>query len=459
MIQVIPLLSVIILSLFPTLLFGESSQKPAPIRACPDNLKSALVGLNNSLTNKKWINMDLDACPHIQEEILKDIDKVIESSEFDNYFALMGPKTMRLVRNAFFARKGYKFSDPDLLNYFMSYAWYKPQEKTDVKLTADENQKINLMKSIEDKWLIKPWKENWENSPPHALPNGVTVSDKGEKTLLKLREQTVDISPKTYGESSSRKDFFTVHGNPSHDAVLVCTLLRSGDSRFLRAMKLYSGDGKLMYNFDNTGSKKDDWINGLFRCPEWQAQRPNLLISYNGSGMSGAIWDTLVTFDATLKPIVVLNCGETVCSGTSFFSEVNEGNIYISVAARGGASDGVAGDKKSSLFKRINYDGSADDASGDKYINTWALWAIEKNGDLNKVTEITETAHDKPVTSNSWHVIIDTQYPTATLMAYAGVGPSQPPRGEIVSAVKFSNSLILYRLDSRHFGTTIIPLQ
>jgi len=331
-------------------------------------IHSQMFGINNSLTRKKWINIDLDACQHIQAEIIRDIEKVMDSSEFDKYFALMNQKTMRIVRNAFYAKRGYKFEDPELQKHFMNYAWYKPTEKVDLILTPEENHRVNLLKSIEDKWVIRRYEDDWENPQPPLLPNGVKIITKGEKSLIKFRgHKTLDVTPKTYGESSSRRDFFTVHGNTSQDTILVCSHVRMGDSRFLEEMNLYSVDGNLLHGYVNNNSK--DWINGLYRCPEWSSEKSNILISYNNAGCCGATWDILATFDAKLKPIAVLNCSEGACGETNFFSEINEGSRLVSVSAEGGFDNTLWNSKSAKQY--INYDQAWSVSVGDKYYNTW----------------------------------------------------------------------------------------
>lgn len=341
-----PSIWVIIAVLFPVMVLAAPPQQAAPVRVCPDDLRSALIGIDNSITSKRWINIEPDACPHIQDEILKDVGKIIESKDIEKYLALMSPRTLRLVRNAFFARKGYIFSDPELKKHFASYSWYKPTENADVQLSRGDDHWVLVLKSIEDTWVHKYYSDDWDKPSAPVLPRGVKLRNQDGRSLLTLGEKTIDISRKVHGEGWS-EDIFTIRANPSQDAVLVCSLRRSGDSRFLRGMNLYSTDGRLMYSFDNTGhKKKDDWINGLYICPEWQAQLPGLLISHSRGGMSGAVWDTFVTFDAALKPVTVLACEEPECIRTNFFSDANKGNVYLLAASRGGGEYRYARRKK-----------------------------------------------------------------------------------------------------------------
>ena len=60
-------------------------------------------------------------------------------------------KTLRLLRNEFFARYGYIFKNKELTDYFSQMDWYNPRfEDVSDKLTAFEIYNINLIKEIED---------------------------------------------------------------------------------------------------------------------------------------------------------------------------------------------------------------------------------------------------------------------------------------------------------------------
>jgi len=442
--------TVIIITVFPAMLFGKSADN-IRTNTCPDNLKSALIAIKKNLNSKKWINMDLKSCPHIQSEIIETVDKIMDSTECENYLALMDQKTMRIVRNSFLARKGFRFEDAALQKHFTGYNWYKPVENVQVVLAENENQKVRLLKSIEEKWIGKAYTKDWEIGP-QPFPPGVNISERGNKTFLTIGKDTVlDITRVVHGEGLS-ENYYKVHGNAAQGTVLVCSLDRDSDSRNVDKISLYSAHGSLMYSYAN---EKKDRITGLVQCPQWTSQRPNVLISYNNAGCCGATWDILATFDATLKPILVLNCAEPACGGTNLFSELNEGSLYLSVRSQGG----YRVDKKNGAIKRINYNGSEHSASNGEYTNTWAIWSIKENGDLELIVEATETVHNQPASPASWHMINDDFYPTIALMGSSNAVPGEPPRGEVLTSVKFGNILVLYRYDRGHYGTTMIPLQ
>lgn len=56
---------------------------------------------------------------------------------------------LRIIRNEFFARKGYVFSSEDLNEYFKNKKWYQPKENVQIDLTEVEKNTIDLIQEIE----------------------------------------------------------------------------------------------------------------------------------------------------------------------------------------------------------------------------------------------------------------------------------------------------------------------
>ena len=57
---------------------------------------------------------------------------------------------MRTVRNAIYARHGYKFKSADLREYFSRFSWYKPlYDNVDSKLNSIEKKNIAFIKAHE----------------------------------------------------------------------------------------------------------------------------------------------------------------------------------------------------------------------------------------------------------------------------------------------------------------------
>jgi len=73
------------------------------------------------------------------EDILRSLDKA----------------QLRLLRNAIFARRGWRFNDPELSNFFKQFEWYNHQinlyeNNSEIKLTNRDKWRIKVIKSVED---------------------------------------------------------------------------------------------------------------------------------------------------------------------------------------------------------------------------------------------------------------------------------------------------------------------
>ena len=61
----------------------------------------------------------------------------------DKLFRKMKKSTLRVMRNSILAKHGYKFSSPDLVNYFGSQPWYSPRPSND-----DVNESLSLVERL-----------------------------------------------------------------------------------------------------------------------------------------------------------------------------------------------------------------------------------------------------------------------------------------------------------------------
>lgn len=444
-----PLIVTYIILLLPATILSAPSNKPPVTILCPENIESALASMKDALGNRIWINIDNDACPHIQSEIVDNASTIVQSKDFHLYLAMMNFRTIRLVRNTIFALKGYRFRDNDLRMHFARFEWYKPTDRFDnkgIKLTNEDKRRIRLLKRIEETWRAKRHSHEF-TVPSQQLPQGVTIIQKGDKRVLDFGEQKLDVTQVTYGEGYTER-FYTVRGNEAQGIVLVCSQHRYGDSLFIDEMTLYSSDGKVLHSSVNQGPS----IGGLGLCPFWIPERPEILLSYNNSGCCGATWDILATFDSQLKPSAVLDCGEEACSGTSFFADVNEGNIYMSVAAEGDPSI----DKTHRTFQRIDYGGYTGKhvSFEEQHVDTWAIWRIEQDGHLKLAAKVTETVHYQQKTPGSWLVIVEKPYQKIDLMSASTTDRRLRSAEKIITSAGFGNTLILFRASK----TIVVPL-
>jgi hypothetical protein len=65
-----------------------------------------------------------------------------------NRLALFTPRQLRLLRNAFFAEKGYEFQSEDLQRIFGRYDWYEPGGFVD-DFTDVQRQNIRAIQEME----------------------------------------------------------------------------------------------------------------------------------------------------------------------------------------------------------------------------------------------------------------------------------------------------------------------
>jgi hypothetical protein len=65
--------------------------------------------------------------------------------------AMMGPSTLKVARNEIYARKGRRFQDPWLRDWFSRYAWYRPRYD-EVPLNPIEAKNVELIKQAEAKY-------------------------------------------------------------------------------------------------------------------------------------------------------------------------------------------------------------------------------------------------------------------------------------------------------------------
>jgi hypothetical protein len=81
-----------------------------------------------------------------------DMDKFQNSLLTEELLKGLSMNDLRLLRNEFLARRGYKFNTPGIRQYFDWRDWYKPlKDQRKVKLNETEKQNIKLIESVEAK--------------------------------------------------------------------------------------------------------------------------------------------------------------------------------------------------------------------------------------------------------------------------------------------------------------------
>lgn len=96
---------------------------------------------------------DLNNCMAQEADIEREIPSEITSNTLLNRYYLSkipNKQELRLMRNEILARHGYRFSSPDLQEWFGELSWYKPgKDNNAIKLNIIEETNIQLIKSEE----------------------------------------------------------------------------------------------------------------------------------------------------------------------------------------------------------------------------------------------------------------------------------------------------------------------
>lgn len=100
--------------------------------------------------------LSLISTGYCTDYLLPNSDKqIISKEELQNKSKMF----YRYARNEIFARKGYKFKDPDLVLFFTNTSWYYPQESIEMNLSDTEKENINILKSLESDTALEQTSE------------------------------------------------------------------------------------------------------------------------------------------------------------------------------------------------------------------------------------------------------------------------------------------------------------
>ncbi len=102
---------------------------------------------------------------------------------------------LKLLRNMYYAKKGYVFNDVELTSYYKQFSWYKPKNKN-VNFTDSENYAINKIKLFESDSTVSYSFENqtvtWEVFMGGADQRGALLKLKNDKTFIYTPSQTIN---------------------------------------------------------------------------------------------------------------------------------------------------------------------------------------------------------------------------------------------------------------------------
>ncbi len=429
---------------------------------CPSSLSEIFSSIKNHLKEKKWIYITFSACPQIQDEIVKKADQLIHSKDFDLLIPLMHKRTMRIVRNTFFAVRGYSFKDLSLKEHFMTFQWYKPTKSSELKFTKLEIKRINQLNSIEKQWEAEASDEYYSTGQPR-LPSNLNIIEDGKKRYLKLNEINIDITPedKSFDDRPGYSIEYSIRDIPNWNSVLICQemLPNNVDTVDIRKMELYSNEGKrlsVIYGPDNE------------RCPIVSPEMPNALIRYADVGCCGRINDTLYTFDKGLNIISGVDCGGH-CVRTRFFYEASQGDLFYYVVT-GVAAESIkdnvysylapkhGGGKRTSYsykYSKKSYDKESSEPK--KFVNK-KIFKIKKNGVIIPIAEERNNCEitSRPINNERWWYKCDGGNSTVVLY------PEPLPTERLSTSIQLGDKLILFWANPSYkkevVGTTIVPL-
>jgi hypothetical protein len=150
------------------MLLGQRGSAPAPAPApvatsVPSPAAVAAVEAPPALTDDDVPAADTAAAP-VEEELAAGDDVPLEPNPSDMTFAdsstrllapsevaTLGPTTLRIARNEIYARKGWRFKDPWLRDWFSRFAWYRPRYDT-VRLNPIEQHNVALIARAEARY-------------------------------------------------------------------------------------------------------------------------------------------------------------------------------------------------------------------------------------------------------------------------------------------------------------------
>jgi hypothetical protein len=238
---------------------------------------------------------------------------------------------------------------------------------------------------------------------------------------------------------------FSINGIGQWNSVLVCSWGKNFAGVSLNDIILYSNNGKELFRLN-----RSKYIGNLKRCPFWIPQRPDILISYNRGGCCGAISDTLSTLNKKIESVSVIYCGDPECHGTKLFYELNNGDIYYYMEAKGDKYK-VETEYDISIY---NYS-TSNEYFYDSFVKS--LWLINKDGTLKAVSEAKNICHREYTDKgkSSWKVICNKPEPIVDLYPES-MNYDQYPH-DIATSINLRDKILLFWI-GRSNATTIVPL-
>lgn len=412
----------LIIALFSSAPAWSNDQLKVPNKLCGQRLSSLKSALDSGLEKSNWVIISTKECPETQEDIINNLPQVINSKVFYDYLPFMSKKTLRLVRNAFFAAKGYRFKSPELQSFYEKFDWYKPSQNNAINLSSEEKNRVKLLRGIEDLWVISG--DVFVYEPPEKfLSKSVAISYEGSIKQIKLGSKYVNLRPEIAAKNLSHK----VQNIEEWNAYLVCTQPEDYESYDVYSpplnLDLFSSDGKLL------ASKK---IYGE-HCPFWTPGRPNLLIHSETYSLDPPSLEyRLSIYDRNLNLVSSISTNDDLGGGPlTPFMDAQDGGFYALVTDAKEAISSTSGDKSSISFDYGGY--------GDEHWDANYIYRVNNNGSVDRVSE-----SRKDWVLNKAEEVYHLADGTGALDLYGQESTDIPPSTQAKVALKGEKKIIMF---------------
>ena len=143
----------------------------------------------------KWAEEDIDLLKYktiIRNGIIEEIETPYLN---DLKLGTLSKTELKLLRNLFYAKKGYIFNDDDLTKFFSQFDWYKPKTK-EVTFSDLEKAAINRIKIFETESTVKYDYEDkniiWETWNGGADQRGPLLKLNKDKSFKYIPSQSIN---------------------------------------------------------------------------------------------------------------------------------------------------------------------------------------------------------------------------------------------------------------------------
>lgn len=156
------------------------------------------------------------------------------------------PFQLKVTRNEMFARHGFVFTDPEMVEYFSQQGWYQPDARfSESMLTVVERKNVELLTTLEQQVTAKP-----------GGGNVVSTSAARQAVDKWARGVAIGEGSQVYGKSTFRVDF---DSDGDLDAVGVCALGGGGTGYYQYIAAFDNRNGDLVFIASGDAGARAEW--------------------------------------------------------------------------------------------------------------------------------------------------------------------------------------------------------